>query len=67
MMVYPPHRGTTLDPAAWLALAEEFDRRDRIYGTAAGCRRLAIFRQILTEEEGQEAIGLPKVVSPEDL
>ena len=49
-----PLRGTTLDPAAWIALAEEFDRRDRIYGAAAARRRLAIFQQILAEES-QEA------------
>jgi hypothetical protein len=40
-----------LDPAAWLALAEEFDRRDRIYGAAAARRRLAIFQEIIADEE----------------
>jgi hypothetical protein len=40
-----------LDPDAWLALAEEFDSRDRIYGAAAARRRLAIFQEIFAEEE----------------
>jgi hypothetical protein len=46
-----------LHPAshAWLALADEFDRRDRIYG-AVTTRRLAIFQQILADEAGQEPI-----------
>ncbi|MCK4724361.1 MAG: hypothetical protein KAT29_01100 [Anaerolineales bacterium] len=47
----PPLLGPHLDPAAWIALAEEFDRRDRIYGAAAARRRLAIFQQILADED----------------
>jgi hypothetical protein len=46
MMVYPPLHGPHLDPATWVALAEELDRHDRIYGAR---RRLAIFQQILTD------------------
>jgi hypothetical protein len=47
-----------LDPDAWLALAEEFDRRDRIYGAAA-TRRLTLFQQILAEEESVGQVWKP--------
>ena len=56
-----------LDPESWIALAEEFDRRDRIYGASATRRRLAIFQQILAKEEEQETLGAPKLSSPKDL
>ena len=51
---------------AWQALAEEFDRRDRIYGAEA-TRRLALFQQILTDEAEQGTPGPPKVDSPDDM
>ena len=54
MMVFnrePRLRGPPLDPAAWVALADEFESRDRIYGAAAARRRLVIFQEILAEEE----------------
>ena len=43
-----------LDPAAWIDLAEEFERRDRPYSAAGSRRRLSIFQQILAEEESSK-------------
>ena len=39
-----------LDPAAWLSLADEFERCDRPYSAAGARRRLEIFQQILANE-----------------
>jgi len=39
-----------LDPDAWNELAESFDRRDQIYSAAGARDRLAIFQQILADE-----------------
>ena len=40
-----------LDPDAWINLAKEFERRDRPYSAEGSRRRLAIFQQLLAEEE----------------
>jgi len=42
-----------LDPDAWNELAESFERRDQIYSAAGARDRLAIFQQILAEENPQ--------------